>query len=86
MKKNDLPSYEILEKILKNYHKASHTFLQLYRDRDKNNEIKVIFLDLRQKYLMGLHKFNHDVMLLRTAGVVEIKNQTIDYAIVKILS
>ncbi len=84
--KEPLPEYYLLQ-ISKNCPKALFLYLQLWRKRDKDNQVSVERSKIRVEYLISVAKFRHDLLMLIAEGLlsyyetcseVDPKNETLN--------
>lgn len=69
----ECPPYLYIAQIAEHCPKALFTYLQLWREKDRKNMIRISPNEVRIEFLITLRKFNHDLMLLVREGLVSIE-------------
>ncbi len=69
---NDLPPYNYLLQVLEHCPKAGALYLNLWKDKDKNNIVNIDKKTVREDYLSSLSKFRHDVLMLVKEGLASV--------------
>ncbi len=68
----DFPPYPYLKQVGEHCPKAVCTYMDIWKDRDKANKLKLYKDQVRNKYLISLAKFRHDLLLLVKEGLISI--------------
>lgn len=68
----DYPPYPYLHQVLSHCHKAGVTYLDLWKERDKNNKVTIEKDEIRSRFLASTHNFHHNLLLLVKEGLLSI--------------
>ncbi len=71
----NVPPYIYLSQILKHCPNAGNTYLELWRSRDKNNQIQILRNEIRQQFLTTKAKFENDLIQLVREGLISVEEK-----------
>jgi len=71
----NVPPYIYLSQILKHCPSAGNTYLELWRSKDKNNQIQILRNDIQKQFLLTKAKFENDLFQLVREGLISVEEK-----------
>lgn len=68
----DYPPYPFLQQVLDHCPKSGYLYLNLWKNRDKDNKIQILKKDIQNEYLISPIKFRNDLLHLCREALVSI--------------
>lgn len=72
-KSNDVPPYFYLRHVLKTCPKAALTYIDLWRNCDRDNTVLVQKKEIKNEYHIHVNKFSHDLLALVSEGLANVQ-------------
>jgi len=68
----DLPPALFLEQVVQHYPEAAYSYLQIWRERDEKNSVRILKNNAKMQFLKGYAKLRNDLLKLVNEGLVSL--------------